>query len=95
MSITLIQTQFLRRFIDMESRPVPAHGPLSMVSVRSDWLKVTDSNKMLVRITDAGIKAFWAGVKKHGAQAVMNNPIPSGNPTNNPPTGGTPAAISA
>ena len=94
MTPSILQTQFLRRYITMEPRSIPVAGPFAAVSVRTDWFNIVEPDIPTLQITQAGIKEFWYGVKKHGAKAVMGKPATSG-PNNTPPTGGTPAAVAA
>lgn len=94
MTPSILQTQFLRRYITMDVKGIPVAGPFAGVSVRTDWFNIIDPNIPTLQITKTGIKAFWSGVKKHGAKAVMGKAVTSG-PNNTPPTGGTPAAVAA
>ena len=91
---SLIQTQFLKRYITMEPKAVPYAGPFSGVSVALNWFDTVDPQIPVIKITPVGIKAFWSGVRKHGVKAVMGKAVSSG-PKNTPPTGGTPIASTA
>ena len=88
MTPSLLQTQFLKRYIMMEPKGIPCAGPFMSVSVDVSWF--TNDDGMLT-ITPKGIRAFWYGVRKHGAKSIMGKPISTG-PKNTPPTGGTPVA---
>ena len=91
MTISLLQTQFLKRYITMEPSSIPCAGPFMAVSVDVSWFTNDDG---ILTITPKGVMAFWSGAKKHGTKAVMGKPASSG-PKNNPPTGGTPIAPTA
>lgn len=95
MTPSILQTQFLKRYITMEPRGIPFAGPFAGVSTLRGWFNVVDPDIPTLQITDMGIKAFWSGVKKHGAKAVMGKPATVLPPNNTPPTGGTPAAVAA
>ena len=94
MTPTILQTQFLKRYITMEPKGIPFAGPFASVSTVRGWFEIVDPDVPTLKITNMGIKAFWVGVRKHGAKAVMGKLVPSG-PKNTPPTGGSPIAISA
>ena len=91
MTPTLLQTQFLKRYITMEPRVIPSNGPFMSVSVSTAWFT---ADQDILTITRNGINAFWRGVRKHGHKAVMSRPIPPRGPDNTP-TGGTPVAVAA
>lgn len=95
MTPTLIQTKFLKRYIATPEREVPIAGPFAMVSVCSDWFETVTVNPLVLRITPAGVKAFWRGVKTHGAKAVMGKLNTPNNPTQPPPVGGSPVFVAA
>lgn len=78
----------------MEPKGIPFAGPFASVSTVRGWFEIVDPDVPTLKITDMGIKAFWSGVRKHCAKAVMGKPVPGG-PKNTPPTGGSPVAISA
>mgnify|MGYP001219745345 CR=1 FL=1 len=63
--------------------------------VDARWLRIVDEDTMTVEITPFGIRAFWDGVKKHGAKAIMGKPRQPRGPGNVPPPGGTPVAVAA
>ena len=90
----LLQTQFLKRHITMDAKAVPVAGPFAGVSVAREWFEIVDPDVPTLKITNMGIRAFWSGVRKHGAKAVTGKPVSSG-PKNTPPTGGTPIAAAA
>ena len=94
MTPTILQTQFLKWYITMEPKGIPFAGPFASVSTVRGWFEIVDPDVPTLKITNMGIKAFWGGVRKHGAKAVMGKPVPGG-PKNTPPTGGSPVAISA
>lgn len=91
MTPSLLQTQFLKRYITMEPRSIPCAGPFMAVSVDVSWFTNDDG---VLTITPKGVRAFWSGVRKYGAKSVMGKPVSSG-PKNTPPTGGTPIAMAA
>lgn len=94
MTPSLLQTQFLKRYITMEPKGIPFSGPFSGVSTVRGWFDIVDPDIPTLKITGMGILAFWSGVKKHGAIAVIGKPTPTG-PKNNPPSGGSPVAMAA
>lgn len=73
MTPTLLQTQFLKRYIALGELPVPENGPFSDLSIDAAWLKIAKETEteILVAITDAGRRAFWSGVREFGRRAVM------------------------
>ncbi|GAN55225.1 hypothetical protein [Tanticharoenia sakaeratensis] len=71
--VTINQARFLRRYITLAELPVPEVGPLAAISIRADWLEVTDEKTMALRITQQGRAAFWRGVRLHGRDAVMRS----------------------
>lgn len=79
MTPSLQQTQFLKRYIALSEKPIPEHGPFSNLSIDGSWLKLARETEaaLLWKITPAGIKAFWRGVKEYGAKAVMGKFVPS------------------
>lgn len=91
----LLQTQFLKRHITMDAKAAPVAGPFAGVSVAREWFDIVDPAIPTIKITDSGIRAFWRGVKKHGARKVMGKPVMNKGPNNTPPTGGTPVAMAA
>ena len=82
----LLQTQFLKRHITMDAKAVPVAGPFAGVSVAREWFEIVDPDVPALKVTNMGIRAFWSGVRKHGAKAVMGKPV-SSSPKNTPPTG--------
>ena len=88
---TLLQTQFLKRYITMEPRIIPINGPFMSVSVSTAWFTADGD---ILTITRNGINAFWAGVRKHGHKAVISRPIAPRGPGNTPACG-TPVAVAA
>ena len=91
MTPDLLQTQFLKRYITLTPKPIPANGPFMNVSVSSAWFTSDGDN---LTITVDGVRDFWRGVRKHGVKAVTQRPIPPKGPDNTP-TGGTPVAVAA
>ena len=87
----VLQTQFLKRHITMDAKAVPVAGPFAGVSVAREWFNIVDPDIPTLQITQTGIRAFWLGVKEHGAKAIMGKAESSG-PKNTPPTCGTPIA---
>lgn len=91
MALDILQTQLLMRHITMEPREIPECGPFLSVSVDRSWFS-SDGERMT--ITKPGIKAFWAGVKKHGHRVIRELPSPTMPPNDTPP-GGTPVLMRA
>lgn len=91
----LLQTQFLKRHITMDAKAIPVAGPFAGVSVAREWFDIVDPDIPTIKITDSGIRAFWHGVKKHGARSVMGKPVVNKGPNSTPPTCGTPVAMAA
>ena len=86
---SLLQTQFLKRYITMTPKPILVCGPFMNVSVSSAWFTSDGDN---LTITGDGVRDFWKGVRKHGHKAVMSHSIAPRGPGNTP-TGGTPVAV--
>lgn len=83
--ITLLQTQFLKRYITLQTLPIPIAGAFAGVSVDRSWFNLSydSSDEPYLTITPAGVKQFWIGVKHWGIKKVMGKPIPT--PSLNPP----------
>lgn len=94
MTPSLLQTQFLKRYITLEPSAAPICGPFMSVSIRTDWFAGYDTEGQIMTITKSGVAAFWQGVSKHGIKAVMGRPATPRGPDNTP-TGGTPMALAA
>lgn len=91
MTPSLLQTQFLKRYVTMTPKPIPVNGLFMNVSVSSAWFTSDGDN---LTITSDGVRDFWKGVRKHGTKAVMRRPVPPKGPDNSP-TGGTPVSVAA
>lgn len=74
MTPSLLQTQFMKRYISGETKAVPIEGPFCDMDVVRSWFTGFERDGCLLTITPDGVKAFWEGVAVHGHKNVMNRP---------------------